>query len=225
MAAPKRDPLMEGLYQRRANWQSIATSSHRQHSCDDILGYACLEALEWTDPIFDPENGEHWDLLGAIVRNKYVNYAEKNIAYAVQMDHAPRYSDDIEGQHPLLNQLRSDSQYEPLQQLLDLEESKVNPYLEHIKALGYSKLAGFLMLLFELDTTRKHAAQHLLMSHSWLYCCIVRAQKFEQNQILLFQEEPLISVDQLHTWRPFQIKRAKVLRIQQPLHNQVAFAF
>jgi len=222
---PKHDPLMEGLNLRHKNWQSIANASQGQYRYHEIFNAAWIEAIEWTDPPFDPNNEAHWNLLGGIVRNKHVTFAEKNILYATQLDHAPSYLDDNDGQHPLLNQLSRGVDSDPLQQLINLEESDTDPYHDDIVKLGCSKLAGFLLLLRELGTTRNQSAQSLLMSSSWLYTCILRARDSDKDQQPLFNDPSLITPSQLHTWRPFKIKHS-IRTSTTPLPpNQLSLAF
>ncbi len=149
---------------------------------------------------------------------------KKNIRYATQLDHAPNYLDDNDGQHPLINQLSNDVGSDPLQQLIYLEESETDPYQEKIIKLGFSKLAGFMLLLRDLAMTRHQSVKSLLMSTSWLYICILRAQECDEGQNLLFNDMPLMSADQLHTWRPFKIKRTKITPTISKTRHQLSLS-
>lgn len=185
-------------------WRQISRATEGEHTPEDVLQVAFLMAFDGTLPDFDVHDPDQCHHLFARVRNQLVKYAEKNCRWGARLDHAPQDGEGLSWAERLPSAMQ-----DPMEQWLLAEEAvtEPDPVEVQLQCLGNSRLAAFLWLLRGLNTTRRQAAATLLMSRSWLWVCLKRAQAIHATgQLSLLDDESLgEDLSRYRTWRPFRI--------------------
>lgn len=191
----------------RHKFRQIAKATKNEHEPNDVQGEAWVLIEEWRSskvPIsFD--NPQDIDRLFAFLYAKLVKHSEKNIRYAVRLDH---YStgDSLENEaHPLMNKLAASKNSQPLEILLALEDTaKLPPEPESHESRG----SAYLHLLQHHNNKMKYVADHLLISLS--YCYYRFNEALEMTRIQQVLPDTLGKSNNAFfpgPWRPFRLIR------------------
>lgn len=148
-------------------------------------------AADFSDPTFRKTLLSH-------LYQKLVRYQERNVRYAVRLDHAPPGSDEADAPHPLLNILASGD--DPLSVLLAAEHAARSAGSEEWR---YSLANAYVTLLEHFDRRMSRVADHLLISTASAYQRFREAVELAQRQTSLQLAMPA-RVSGLRPWRRYR---------------------
>lgn len=169
------------ISQHKSKLTSIAYRTFGEYELADVINEAWLtaRAIEQTEGIVaDFLNLEFQSKLLGHVYNKLIKFTEKNIRYAIKLDHAPEGLDSDEG-HPLQYKLAIDEDYSPLTQLINNESESSQ---EQEIPDKHSLAGAYLTLLRHFDNRMIAVADHLLISVSHAYRCCANVRRMTETQ-------------------------------------------
>lgn len=209
MPQQKKDTFADFTARRKKDLQRIARATNGEYQLSDVISEAWLISFDLTTNKGITEDfgadGFQNRLLSHVYQ-RLVRFNERNIRFAIQLDHGAKGSDQEGQAHPLLGKLVADDGRDPLAILVE-DESKTE---QEVEPESHQSLAGaYLHLLRHFDSAMPAVARHLMISTSYAYrrCADARGLAIHQTPIPIpttgngFMPGP---------WRPFQIKRTPV---------------
>ena len=184
----------------------ISRATRGECSIDDVKSEAYvlgadLAAATGRDPDFADTGFQ--EVLLARLYQRLVRYVEKNVRYAVRLDHAPT-SRNGDVREPLIDRLVA-AGADPLQDLVEAEEAAesmpvVNPH--------ESSASAYVVLLRRFGNRMAAVARYLLISESHAYRRVARARfvRSHQESVATTLEETFLP----RPWRRFRWYRIPV---------------
>lgn len=200
--------------QCRTDLQRIARHTRGEYQLGDVVSEAWLLASN-----LRTNDGASLDLSDEICQARLlshlyqhlVRYAEKNVRYAIRLDHSPIAGGHEGGSHPVARSLVSNDGRDPLREFLELE---TRTEMEARLAMHGSLAAAYVYLLRDFDNQMSRVADHLRISRSYAYRCCAKARRLAARM----RHIPVRIPDDfiLGPWRSFRLRRP---------HVQLAFCF
>ncbi|MDN5844616.1 MAG: hypothetical protein L0H54_14365 [Alcaligenaceae bacterium] len=196
--------FMEFCTARKDKLSRIANRADKAIQVGDVISTAWEMACELHTKGIDIDfrDPASQDLIIRYTYQKLINYAEKNLRFAVRLDKAPAGSDD--DCHPLMRRLHDPNALDPLEQLIAQEEQRaakpvsLGPHLSIARA--------YVRLLENFRGSVPAIAHYLRISVSHTYRCWARAREYEAHQLRI----PMRIKDktfQPRPWRSFKLYR------------------
>jgi hypothetical protein len=195
--------------ERKKDLLRISRHTQREHQLSDVETEAWLLSIklrETRDIAIDFSNREYQNLLLSHLYQHLVRYTERNVRYAVRLDHAPRNDNQQEdAPHPLTYMLASDNNQDPLTALIEREAALP----QDMELDRHQSLAGaYVRLLRHFDNKMPDVANHLLISTSYSYKCCADARILAAHQQSIPLMSAVIDSEFLpRAWRRFKLQR------------------
>lgn len=209
---PVRDPAFEQFVaQRNKDLRRISSRTQGEYELSDVISEAWVMACDLRDRkgiAVDFLERSFQDLLISHLYQHFVRYTEKNVRYAVRLDHAAP-GDEQDGPHPLTHMLASDDGQHPLAMLIAQEtQSARKAEIDDCCSLA----SAYVRLLQHFDNKMPAVARHLLISTSYAYRRRARAWLLASCQNSLV----LRAVDKDFIPRPWRRFRVQRIPFQRP---------
>lgn len=195
--------------EREKDLLRISRHTQQEHSLQDVEDEAWLLSMELRETkgiAIDFSNREYQNLLLSYLYQHLVRYTERNVRYAVRLDHAPRNDNQQEdAPHPLTYMLASDDNQDPLTALIEREAAL--PWDMELDC--HQSLAGaYVRLLRHFNNKMPDVANHLLISISYSYKRCAHARMLAAHQQSIPLMSAVIDGEFLpRAWRRFKLQR------------------
>lgn len=206
------DAFARFIMQCKGDLEQIARFTRKEHSLEDVLQQAWLEARELAD-----EQGSAPDYLDPAFQQHVLKRlrrelldGDRRFRHATRLDHGF----DGDDAHPLAWRLVSDEGRDPLSELLEAEDATEAPDEDQ---LPLSLALAWAMLLRRHDQRMRTVAARLLISVSHAYHCCAKARWLATHQHSMpLEPAPRVAEPRLGPWR-----RRRAMRMP----HQLAFDF
>lgn len=183
------------LESRRSDLRRIAAKSCGEYTLEDVCGEVWLiaSAIERKRGVaVDFLNGDDQELLLSWLYSELINFADKNVRFAVRLDKDWDSEDTESAVGRLANLLAAPEHFDPLV-WLEARQEAFDP-LEWIKE-SYSQAAAYLILLHRFGWDVERLAEHLRLVLATLRSRIIASGAHMRLQASLFDRVETIDYD------------------------------
>lgn len=208
LQVPDDDAFRQFSIQRKKDLQRIARATRGECQFDDVVNEAWIMACG-----LQANDGSPLDLLDAnsqhqLIRYLYqhlVRYTEKQVRYAVRLDHAPKGGEHAGDAHPLAYLLAGNDGNDALDELVGREDGEA---LESSLVEHSSLAVAYVYLLRRFGNNMSAVADHLRISRSYAYrrCANAHWLAVHVTHIPM----PTIENFMPGPWRSFRLRRPQV---------------
>lgn len=215
------DHFSDFITHRRSDLRRISRATLGESTPEDVEAEAWLMVAELRGKgvAIDLSQPAHQQLVIARLYQHLVRYTERNVRFAVRLDHSPS-GEDGEA-HPLARMLAADESSNPLVKLAQEQERSEAEGHAHVSP--WHSLAGaYVHLLQRFDNSMAALADHLLISISYCYRRCAHARTLAVHQWPLPPRAMQVGTEFVpRAWRQFKLQRPQV-QLTLPFEGEAA---